>query len=722
MKRHIGRAAVLLALLTAVTGCGIPHIRRIEPVTVPERPETEASETETPETEIPETEIPETEAPETEPPETEIPETEIPETEAPETEPPEPALPDNVRVYAEEEFYTPLTEDVRAICLPFMPETVSNIENGYVLVGSTWEDPLCADLALVDLETRTVTVGRYDFEYGDEEDYYGYGFLLFLMDGRPVIFDCGRHALCALDETLCTGTLTPLPDDSIYGATLLAPDRLAFSGGLTGFRDAVLAEDGTFSFHALPVSLPDRCDEIDISAALSDDLLLVSCYSSETYDSCCGVYSLTDGSVTLFNGPGYNLSVCGGYLIESDYTKAEVRLYDPARPEACLSIAVPEACYLSWPDPDSSHLYFLNDTEDHISIFRFDPDSGLRVDAVSLPVPEDSYAYVYGVRDWNGDAYFFYEREGVSSFCRWEADEEGDGRIGFDLLERDGGEQENQALIEALYEEYGVTVYTGTDAVRYMVGYAVLPETDESLIHRALEELGAFFAHLPEGFMKEVVSYYSSLDICLTGRIIPERDNRNSISDATAFTTETNGIELAVFDINQSGIDKTVAHEFMHVFENTVYHIGWERDLEEFSRWSMFNPDDFEYRYVYTDEDGNTYNWDDNGLNGQYWEEGSDPDGIYFVDGYSMTYPTEDMARIFENLATAWKYDLPGYFAGEPIQRKAAYLAACLREAFSSIGDETVCVWEETLNPDYTLDYFRENYDLEAWLEEHAVG
>ncbi|MCR4906472.1 MAG: hypothetical protein K6A33_10370, partial [Clostridiales bacterium] len=69
MKRHIGRAAVLLALLTAVTGCGIPHIRRIEPVTVPERPETEASETETPETEIPETEIPETEAPETEPPE-----------------------------------------------------------------------------------------------------------------------------------------------------------------------------------------------------------------------------------------------------------------------------------------------------------------------------------------------------------------------------------------------------------------------------------------------------------------------------------------------------------------------------------------------------------------------------------------------------------------------------------------------------------------------------
>ncbi|MBO7404042.1 MAG: hypothetical protein J6V24_03690, partial [Clostridia bacterium] len=259
---------------------------------------------------------------------------------------------------------------------------------------------------------------------------------------------------------------------------------------------------------------------------------------------------------------------------------------------------------------------------------------------------------------------------------------------------------------------------------RYMYGYAVLPETDEERIRDALLELKDFFDHTPEGFMQEVVSCFSSLDICLTGRIIPEQGNRNSISDATAFTTEMGGIELAVFDIQQSGIDITVAHEFMHVFENAAAHLSWETDrgLELFARWDMLNPPDFEYRYIYTDEDGNTYNWDENDMNGQYWAEGADPDGIYFVDGYSMTYPTEDMARIFENISMQWKTELPGYFAGENMQRKAAYLAACLRDAFSTITDDVTCVWEEGLNPDYTLDYFRENYDLGAWLEEHAMG
>ena len=70
MKQRIGYTAALLALLVALTGCSIPHIRRIEPVPEPtgtELPETEPPETETPETETPETEMPETEAPEPEP-------------------------------------------------------------------------------------------------------------------------------------------------------------------------------------------------------------------------------------------------------------------------------------------------------------------------------------------------------------------------------------------------------------------------------------------------------------------------------------------------------------------------------------------------------------------------------------------------------------------------------------------------------------------------------
>ena len=704
MKQRIGYTAALLALLVALTGCSIPHIRRIEPVPEPTG-----------------TELPETEPPETETPETETPETEMPETEAPE---PEPALPDNVRVYTEEEFYTPLAERVMTMNLPFVPETMSNIEDGRVLIGSTREDLARADLALVDLETCTVAIGQYPF--GDDGDGMYAGYSLFLMNGQPVLFDISRTSLCVLDESLSGGILTRFPDEDLwaYGAELIDGDRLILSDNLPELWCATLTEDGTFAFDPIPLTAPAGYDNIDVTDVVREGLYLVTCFSNDTYDYCSGVYRLSDGTVLLFHGTTLGMSVCRGCLVDSDYRTGEVHLYDPARPESYLSIAMPESCYLSYPDGNAEYLYFLNDTDGNSSILRYDPESGLRLDEISLPVPEDGYAYVYGIRDWAGDAYFLYYQDGESSLCRWEADEESDGRIGFDLLERENGSGENQALIEELYEKYDVTVYTGTDAVRYMVGYAVLPETDETLIHSALVELSEFFSRLPEGFMKEVVSCYSSLDICLTGKIIPELNNRNSISDATAFTTEQSGIELAVFDINQGGLDKTVAHEFMHVFENTAYHLSWEtdRDFELFARWNMLNPPDFEYRYIYTDEDGNTYNWDDNGMNGQFWEEGKDPDAIYFVDGYSMTYPTEDMARVFENLATAWKYDLPGYFAGEHMQKKAAYLAACLRDAFSSIGDDTVCIWEEGLDPECTLEWFRENYDLDAWYEEHAKG
>lgn len=693
--------AVLLTLLLTVTGCSVLRIRRIDPTSKPG------------------TGVAETAAPETEAPETEAPETEAPETEEPETVPP---LPENVRVYTEEEFFTPAAERLSTLNLPFRPGCVSNIEDGKLLVGCSWDSATDIDLALVDLDSLTVTTGTYAFEDSGEEMYYGYS--LFLMNGTPVVFDRSRNAICTLDESLNPGVRSPLPTNSAYDLTRISGDRFALESNTTDFMGAVLEEDGTFSFADLPITRPAGFDDVDVYAALDENRWLVSCLSSETYDYCSGIYDAGSAIVTPFRNGSGNMNLCGGRLIESDYKTGQIRVYDPARPEAYLAIMMPDSYYLSYSVNGAQYLYVTNSGEGFSSVLRYDPETGERVDELSVPVPEGVWGYTYGFLDYGGDVYFYNETGDNLALCRWEAEEEGGGHTGFDLLLREDEAGSNEALISELYEKYGVTVYTGTDAVRYMYGYAVLPETDEEKVRDALLLLKDFFDHTPEGFMQEVVSCYSSLDICLTGRIIPELGNRNSISDATAFTTETNGIELAVFDINQGGMDKTVAHEFMHVFENTAYHLSWEsdRDFELFGRWSMLNPPDFEYRYVYTDEEGNTYNWDDNGLNGQFWTEGGDPDGIYFVDGYSMTYPTEDMARIFENTAMRWKYDLPGYFAGKNMQLKAAYLAACLRDAFASITDDTVCVWEEGLDPGCTLEWFRENYDVETWMEEHAKG
>ena len=708
-NRRMRRTAAILALLLTLTSCQIPHIQKIEQADpVPAEPEPVIAE-------------PETEPPETEVPETEVPETEAPETEAPETEAPEPVLPANTVVYSEEAFYTKLGDGLSRINLPLMPYVTSNIEDGKILVGAEREDSAGFDFALVDLDAHTIQTAQYPYEDTDEMIYRGCS--LYLMNGRAVLMDLGTDTLCVYDETLTTWVTSAVPYDTVYTATRVSGDTLALSADGTDFPAATLGEDGTFTFFDLPLTATAGYDDFNVYAVIDEDHWLVSCFSSETYDYCSGVYTRSKGEITPFRSGGYNINLCRGMLVSCDYRTGEIHIYDPARPEAFLSLPMPEEYYLSYSNT-ADYLYLTNDGEGSSSVIRYDPATGLRVDEIAVPVPEGEYAYLYSIVDYGGDTYFISSVGGIDTLCRWESDEEGDGRIGFDLLEREDNAGANRELVDELYEKYGVTVYTGTDAVRYMYGYAVLPETDDEKIHDALLLLKEFFEHTPEGFMQEVVSCYSSLDICLTGRIIPELGNRNSINDATAFTTETNGIELAVFDINQSGMDLTVAHEFMHIFENTAYRLAWDspRELEMFSRWSMFNPPEFEYRYIYTDEDGNTYNWDDNGMNGQFWEEGEDPDEIYFVDGYSMTYPTEDMARIFENIAMAWKHELPGYFAGHNMQLKAAYLAACLRDAFSSITDDTVCVWEEHLNPDYTLECFRENYDLDAWMAENAKG
>ena len=139
-----------------------------------------------------------------------------------------------------------------------------------------------------------------------------------------------------------------------------------------------------------------------------------------------------------------------------------------------------------------------------------------------------------------------------------------------------------------------------------------------------------------------------------------------------------------------------------------------DRTFEFFSRWEMLNPPDFEYHWVYTDENGNTLGSDDPRVASNLAPDG-DVDGIYFVDGYSTTYPSEDRARIFENLATFAPEDRPAAFSGKNMQLKAAYLCAALRDAYDSIAQAEDVFWEHGLNAEYTLDWFRENYDLEEY-------
>ena len=103
--------------------------------------------------------------------------------------------------------------------------------------------------------------------------------------------------------------------------------------------------------------------------------------------------------------------------------------------------------------------------------------------------------------------------------------------------------------------------------------------------------------------------------------------------------------------------EKALYHELYHVME--TYILGNSIALDQ---WAKLNPVGFEYDYDYL-------------ANAQ--RDGSEflqPDTRSFVDTYSMSYPKEDRARIFEYAMTAGNEPL---FAASPLQYK---LKCCVRD------------------------------------------
>ena len=99
-------------------------------------------------------------------------------------------------------------------------------------------------------------------------------------------------------------------------------------------------------------------------------------------------------------------------------------------------------------------------------------------------------------------------------------------------------------------------------------------------------------------------------------------------------------------------------------------------------------------------------------------------DSVYFVDGYATSYAKEDKARIFENIFFSETTPLPDYFRSVNMQLKSAYLCACIREAFTCLEGVEAC-WEKSIDSDYTLDYFKESYNLDDYyyrISLEAVG
>lgn len=171
---------------------------------------------------------------------------------------------------------------------------------------------------------------------------------------------------------------------------------------------------------------------------------------------------------------------------------------------------------------------------------------------------------------------------------------------------------------------------------------------------------------------------------------------------------------MIAMDLSYANIlERHLSHELMHAIDNKISALVQQGKSSGFELWSAMLPEGFEYTYQYRDENGNTI---DSFNSPEYTS--SDPDSagdknkIYFVDGYSKTYPTEDRARIFESLFIS-KNSLSSMFESKNLMIKAQYLCAVIRESFECI-DDTTDVWWEHLIEQTELSEFYQNYEVRA--------
>ena len=268
---------------------------------------------------------------------------------------------------------------------------------------------------------------------------------------------------------------------------------------------------------------------------------------------------------------------------------------------------------------------------------------------------------------------------------------------------------ENDLRISDIRSKYNVNVYTRNDAIRYNSQYYFLSATDEDLISQALDEVEQVLSMFPSGFFSELysISRFKGIDIMLTDRIMTSPNSDNTVDYAVGLTTQDYDLKYIFCDITALSIRTNLSHELMHCFYDVATDIALiDLSVDGFRRLDSLNPAKFAYNYSYTDyiPYANT-----NGFEQYLPYESKAP--TYFYDYYAMTYPTEDMARIFENLCTANPENIPAYFQTEPIGRKADYLCAVLREIFHTIPKDEVMYWEKPLKDLHSIDYFKQNYD-----------
>lgn len=220
----------------------------------------------------------------------------------------------------------------------------------------------------------------------------------------------------------------------------------------------------------------------------------------------------------------------------------------------------------------------------------------------------------------------------------------------------------------------------------------------------AAETFKDFLDGMPPGMVAEMLeAREGKVEVCFSGTISGDESEGN-LSYAGAYVTsgvDDRGGESSFYtrmaaDISLKDVLQTnFSHEWFHMMEERIwdYEAGRNELLYDWGeQWNSISPED---AYFYEYNESLAFD-EERGIDVYVGEE--DMKDVYFIDAYSRTFPTEDRARIFENLYMAgMNGELPRCFESEHIRRKAVYLCQLIRCCYPSADTAEKNIWEQGL-------------------------
>ena len=264
----------------------------------------------------------------------------------------------------------------------------------------------------------------------------------------------------------------------------------------------------------------------------------------------------------------------------------------------------------------------------------------------------------------------------------------------------------NTVYASTISEEFDVTVTICGDDDTQFTNYTVTPIEDEVVAYRSLCTLEETLRLYPDGFFSEFDGDYSNGVIFYLAERINSRDASDT-DDLCGFAYSDGKTYKVVISAGYlTSMRSNLVHEISHIIDYHIDDVRYYAGLSYFDEkvWSDMNPADFEYYYDYTDE--NDVGYEETGdreytAYSDLYLQNFYTNGVYFVDTYSKTYPTEDRARLMEAALSEGR--LPYYIGGKHIQEKLVYYFSAIRAVWDSSEWPAVTTWEISLDADHPL-------------------